>query len=131
MNPLVYMMLASLGSLQRFALRNSTGWGYNSRYYGCEDYNIEGMINLFDLIAERKWHPTVNSLFSVTKEVDEDGGWMLVATRISEGTQQVRDSPLWDTDDDEVGEDEEGEDEEWDEDEGEEEDEEETDPTEN
>ena len=99
-NALVYMMLASLEALRRFTLRNST----NSRNYGSENYNVRGMMDFFDFVTKRKWHPKVRSLFSIGKEIDEEC-WLesgkLVANRVSEGTQQLRDSPLWNTEDEE------------------------------
>lgn len=97
-NTLVYMMLASLEALQHFTLGNSE----NSENLDSENYNIEGTIDFFDFVTKRKWHPKVSSLFNITKQIDEEWGeGKLVATRIAEGTQELRDSPLWDTEDEE------------------------------
>ena len=85
-NALVYMMLASLGSLRRLTLRNS------------ENINVKGAIDFLDFVTRRKWRPAVGALFRVAgrEEVDGDCG-KLVISRISEGTQRLRDAPLWDT----------------------------------
>lgn len=92
------MMLASLEALQHFTLGNSE----NSENLDSENYNIEGTIDFFDFVTKRKWHPKVSSLFNITKQIDEEWGeGKLVATRIAEGTQELRDSPLWDTEDEE------------------------------
>ena len=91
-NALVYMMLASLGSLRRLTLRDS------------ENINVKGAIEFLDFVTRRKWHPAVGALFRVAgREADGDCGpeeesGKLVISRISEGTQRLRDSPLWDTD---------------------------------
>ena len=90
-NALVYMMLASLGSLRRLTLRNS------------ENINVKGAIEFLDFVTRRKWHPAVGALFRVAgREAEGDcgpeGSDKLVIFRTAEGTQQLRDSPLWDTD---------------------------------
>ena len=89
-NALVYMMLASLGSLRRLTLRNS------------ENINVKGAIEFLDFVTRRKWHPAVGALFRMGRSVGGDcgleGSGKLVISRISEGTQRLRDSPLWDTD---------------------------------